>query len=153
MTVKVPKIKLSLQLITAGANSAMTQSEFLAINANLLKKRENFRAQVAFGFGFASRWLKNWREILSNGDYFPRSFENCSNFIWSHWFLVQSHPASTLATRFPFLKLKWKIINYVMPTSPKPLSMVAWHLLGWYGCTHARRHGQTKDLFHNGHRI
>ena len=98
MTVKVPKIKLPLQPITAGANSAMNQSEFLAINANLLKAREKFRAQVAIGFGFASRWLKNWREILSNGDYFPQSFENYSSFIWSHCFLVQFHPASPLAS-------------------------------------------------------
>ena len=59
----------------------MNQSEFLAINANLLKAREKFRAQVAIGFGFVSPWWKDWREILSNGDYFPQSFENCSNFI------------------------------------------------------------------------
>ena len=53
----------------------MNQSEFLAINANVLKAREKFGAQVAIGFGFASRWLKSLREILSNGDYFPVFWE------------------------------------------------------------------------------
>ena len=42
----------------------MSQSEFLAIAYNLLQAREKSRVQAAigFGFGFASRWLKNGRE-------------------------------------------------------------------------------------------
>ena len=40
----------------------MNQSQFLAIIWNLLKAREKSRAHGAIGFGFASHWLKNWRE-------------------------------------------------------------------------------------------
>ena len=40
----------------------MNQSQFLAITCNLLEAREKSRVQGAIGFGFASRWLKNWRE-------------------------------------------------------------------------------------------
>ena len=45
----------------------MNQSEFLEIICNLLKALEKSRVQDAFGFGFgfASRWLKSWREIFS----------------------------------------------------------------------------------------
>ena len=59
-----PKPKLLLRPITTGANSAMNQSEFLAITCNLLKAREKSRVQDAIGFGFASNWLKNWRETF-----------------------------------------------------------------------------------------
>ena len=45
-------------------NSAMNQSEFLAITCNLLNAREKSRVQGAIGFGFASHWLKNWREVF-----------------------------------------------------------------------------------------
>ena len=40
----------------------MNQSQFLANIWNLLKAREKSRAHGAIGFGFASHWLKNWRE-------------------------------------------------------------------------------------------
>ena len=43
----------------------MNQSEFLAIACNLLKGREKLRLQAAIAFGFATHWLKNLREILS----------------------------------------------------------------------------------------
>ena len=43
-------------------NSAMNQSEFLAITCNSLEAREKSRVRGAIGFGFASDWLKNWRE-------------------------------------------------------------------------------------------
>ena len=62
MTVEKPKPKQLLQPITTGANSAMNQSEFLLITSNSLKGREKSRVHGAIGFGFASRWLKNWRE-------------------------------------------------------------------------------------------
>ena len=42
----------------------MSQSQFLAITCNSLKAREKSRAHGAIGFGFASHWLKNWRESL-----------------------------------------------------------------------------------------
>ena len=86
----------------------MKQSEFVAINANLLKAREKFRAQVAIGFCFASRRLKNWREILSNGDYFPQSFENCPNFIWSHCFLGPISPSFYSRTSLPIPQTEMK---------------------------------------------
>ena len=40
----------------------MSQSEFVIITCNLLKAREKLRPLSAFGF--ASHWLKNWREIF-----------------------------------------------------------------------------------------
>ena len=64
MTVEKPKPKQLLRPITTGADSAMNQSQFLAITCNSLEAREKSRVQGAigfgFGFGFASRWLKNW---------------------------------------------------------------------------------------------
>ena len=42
----------------------MGQSEFPAITSNLLKAREKSRIQSAVGFGFASHWLKNWRDTF-----------------------------------------------------------------------------------------
>ena len=41
----------------------MNQSEFLAITCNLLKARKKSREQCAIGF--ASHWLKNWRDRFS----------------------------------------------------------------------------------------
>ena len=40
----------------------MNQSEFLATPCNSLEAREQSRVHGAIGFGFASHWLKNWRE-------------------------------------------------------------------------------------------
>ena len=62
MTVEKPKPKQLLRPITTGAGSAMNQSQFLAITCNSLKAREESRVHGAIGFGFASDWLKNWRE-------------------------------------------------------------------------------------------
>ena len=62
MTVKKPKPKQLLRPITTGANSAMNQSQFLAITCNSLEAREKSRVHGAIGFCFASHWLKNWRD-------------------------------------------------------------------------------------------
>ena len=62
MTVEKQKPKQLLRPITTGTNSAMNQSQFLAITCNLLEAREKSRVHGAIGFGFASHWLKNWRE-------------------------------------------------------------------------------------------
>ena len=43
---------------------AMNQSQFLAIICNSLKAREKSRVHGAIGFGFASYWLKKWRDSL-----------------------------------------------------------------------------------------
>ena len=62
MTVEKPKPKLLLRPITKAANSAMNQSELLAITCNLLKAREKLLAQGAIGLAFASHRLKDWGE-------------------------------------------------------------------------------------------
>ena len=62
MTVEKPKLKQLIRTITTGADSVMNQSQFLAITCNSLKAREKSRVHGAIGFGFASHWLKNWRE-------------------------------------------------------------------------------------------
>ena len=62
MTVEKPKPKQLLRPITTGTNSAMNQSQFLEITCNSLEARERSRVHSAIGFGFASHWLKNWRE-------------------------------------------------------------------------------------------
>ena len=64
MTVEKPKPKQLLRPITTGTNSAMNQSQFLAITCNSLEAREKSRVQGAIDFGFASHWLKNWREFF-----------------------------------------------------------------------------------------
>ena len=60
MTVEKPKPKQLLRPITTGADSATNQSQFLEITCNTLKAREKSHAHGAIGF--ASHWLKNWRE-------------------------------------------------------------------------------------------
>ena len=62
MTVEKPKPKQLLRPITRGTNSAMNQSQFLAITCNSLEAREKSRVHGVIGFGFASHWLKNWRD-------------------------------------------------------------------------------------------
>jgi len=62
MTVEKPKPKPLLRPIKIGTNSVMNQSQFLEITCNSLEAREKSRVQGAIGFGFASHWLKNWRE-------------------------------------------------------------------------------------------
>ena len=62
MTVEKPKPKQLLRPITTAADSGMNQSQFLAISCNTLKAPEKSRVHGAKGFGFDSRWLKNWRE-------------------------------------------------------------------------------------------
>ena len=60
MTVEKPKPKQLLRPITTGAGGAMNQSQFTAITCNSLEARE--KSHGAIGFGFASHWLKNWRD-------------------------------------------------------------------------------------------
>ena len=64
MTVEKPKPKQLLRPITTGTNSSMNQSQLLAITCNSPEAREISRGYnaIGFGFGFASQWLKNWRE-------------------------------------------------------------------------------------------
>ena len=64
MTVEKPRQKQLLRPITTGTNSAMNQSQFLAITCNSHEAQEKSRVHgaIGFGFGFASHWLKNWRD-------------------------------------------------------------------------------------------
>ena len=62
MTVEKPKPKQLLRPITTRINSALDQSQSLAITCNLLGAREKSRVRGANGFGFDSHRLINWRE-------------------------------------------------------------------------------------------
>ena len=55
MTVEEPNPKQLLRPITTGADSAVNQSQFLAITCNSLKAREKSRVHGANGFDFAYR--------------------------------------------------------------------------------------------------
>ena len=61
MTVEKPKPKQLLRPITTGVDTAMNQSQFLAITCNSLVAREKSRVHGAVDFGYDSHWLKNWR--------------------------------------------------------------------------------------------
>ena len=67
MTVEKAKPKQLLRPITTETNSAMNQSQFLAITCNSPEAREKSRVHgwIGFGFGFASHWLKNGSDSLS----------------------------------------------------------------------------------------
>ena len=96
MTVEKPKPKQYLRPITTGANSAMNQSQFLAIISNLLKVREKSRIHGAIGFGFASQWLKNWRESF-------KPITKCSNR--NHVITFESHLKTALTGGIDFGQL------------------------------------------------
>ena len=49
--------------ITRDEDSSVNQSEFEVITCNRRQARENARVQPAIGFGFASHWLRKWREF------------------------------------------------------------------------------------------
>jgi len=57
MALEKPIPKQLPQPIKTGANSAVNQSEFLAISCNFLEARETLSAQGAIGFS-ASKWLQ-----------------------------------------------------------------------------------------------
>ena len=86
LTVEKPKPKQLFRPITTGTNSAMNQSQFLAITCNSLEAREKSRVHGAIGFGFTSHLLKSWREpfqpITKSGNrncvITFDSLENCS---------------------------------------------------------------------------
>ena len=83
MPVEKPKPKQLLRPITTGADGAMNQSQFLAIICNSLKAREKSRVHGAIAFGFASHWLKNWRESFK--PIAKRSNRNHVIICDSHW--------------------------------------------------------------------
>lgn len=101
MTVEKPTPKLLLRPITTGPNSAMNQSQFLAITCNLPKAREKLRVLAAIGFDFSSRSLKIWRQIFE-------PITKRSNRMQSPYHTFERHLKTTLdqiciLIRFKFL--------------------------------------------------
>ena len=101
MTVEKPKPKQLLRPITTGANSATNQSQFLEISCNTLKARERSRVHGAIGFGFASHWLKNWRESFkpitkrSNRNYIITFDSHLKTALILHHLTVMTTPQKT----------------------------------------------------------
>ena len=94
MTVGKPKPKQLLQPITTGTNSLMKQSQFLAITANSPKAQEKSRVHGTIGFGFASHWLKNWRDSFK-----PITMRSNRN----HVITFDSHLKTARRASFPTL--------------------------------------------------
>ena len=65
----------------------MNQSQFLAITCNSLEAREKSRVYGAIDFGFASHWLKNWRDSF-------KPITKRSN--WTHVMIFDSHLKTAL---------------------------------------------------------
>ena len=91
MTVEKPKPKQLLRPITTRAGGVMNQSQFLAITCNSLEAREKSHVHGAIGFGFASHWLKNWRESF-------KPITKCSNR--NHVITFDSHLKTALEYSF-----------------------------------------------------
>ena len=96
------------------ANSAMNQSQFLAITCNSLEAREESRVQGAIGLGFASHWLKNWRESFK-----PITKRTNHN----HVITFDSHLKTAL--------IRWRKVN---GRSSYPYALTLWN--SWHVCTH-----------------
>ena len=105
MNVEKPKPKQLLRPITTGTNSSMNQSQFLAINCNSPEAREKSRVHDAIGFGFASRWLKNWREsfkpitkrsnrnhVITFDSHLKTALSSCSCKLCTHCIQVERRP-------------------------------------------------------------
>ena len=113
MTVEKPKPKQLLRPITTGADSATNQSQFLEITCNTLKAREKSRVHGAIAFGFASHWLKNWRESFK-----PITKRGNRNYIIT----FDSHLKTALSgstwwsldhdTKIWFYQTSWQSLNY-----------------------------------------
>ena len=106
MTVEKPKPKQLVRPITAEANSAMNQSQFLAITCNSLKAREKWRVHgaIGFGFGFGFHWLKIRRESFK-----PITKRNDCN----HVITFDSHLTTTLSLD-NYNSANW-IVNHFPP--------------------------------------
>ena len=89
------------------ADSAMNQSQFLAITCNLLKAREKLRAHgaIGFGFGFASHSLKYWLESFK--PITKRSNRN-------HLSTFFSHLKTALMLFIPTMLVKNKFVSVLM---------------------------------------
>ena len=82
MTVEKPKPKQLLRPITTGTGSAMNQSQFLAFTCNSLEAREKSRVHGTIGFGFASHWLKNWRNhVITFDSHFKTALRHVNHIV------------------------------------------------------------------------
>ena len=91
MTVEKPRPKQLLRPITTGTNNGIKQSQFLAITCNSLEAREKSCARGVIGFGFASHWLKNWRDPF-------KPITKCSNR--NHTITFDSHLKTALYSTY-----------------------------------------------------
>ena len=70
MTVEKPKPKQLPRPITNGADSAMNQSQFLAITYNSLKAREKSRVHGAIGFASHLKiWCESFKSITKHRNH------------------------------------------------------------------------------------
>ena len=113
MTVEKPKPKQLLRPITTGAGSAMNQSQFLEILCNSLQAREKSCVHGAIGLGFASLWLKNWRE-----SFMPIAKRSNRD----HVITIDSHLKTALYLLFRLFKFKKPAASRKAPRKGTPLS-------------------------------
>ena len=90
--------------------SCMNQSQFLAITCNSLEARKKSRVHDAIGFGFASHWLKNWRDSLKPITFKPIHLFDTIDILVSHFpinsvsrFPKKLYPSLVLICWFPTL--------------------------------------------------
>ena len=97
----------------------MNQSEFIAITCNFLIAREKSRLQVVIGFGFASHWLKNWREIFR--PITKHSNSNREITFDSHWKTVLS-PLDTFMKFLAPPSVDWFLWSRYLSSASLPFS-------------------------------
>ena len=105
----------------------MNQSQFLAITCNLLKAREKLHVDGAIGFGFASYWLKNWREsfepITEHGNRnhvitFDSHLKTALKQVWYRFWFVSRPLVFKVTTLLVLLLLligSCKELEYISP--------------------------------------
>ena len=98
----------------------MNQSEFLSISRNLFKGREKSRVQGAIGFGFASHWLKHWREIFK-----PITKRNTRNRVIASDSRLKTAQIGNLMLIFRRLSSLWSCIALLIL---KSTSKTPWNL-------------------------
>jgi len=87
----------------------MNQSQFLAITCNSLEARKKSRVHGAIGFGFASHWLKNWRDSFT--PITKRSNYNLVITFVSHLKTALSLPICKLKTFLSMLPLHCIVVQ------------------------------------------
>ena len=165
MIVEKPKPKQLLRPITTGADSAMNQSQSLAINCNSLKAREKSRVHGAIGFGFASHWLIDWRDSFkpitkrSNGNHvitFDSHLKTALTLIFTH--LISGHAFTKNKikyfhkSRIEFPKIK-EDDGYSFLARANKITICA-----WTDDKYIKRHGVcpyllTRDTEYKGHKV